>query len=93
MNPCNLRKKHIKQLQGQSSYGEMTHLFRKIVVIQIKSSEALRKLVRFNKSDDNVMKVAKWRFPQVLVAHFGFCYEWPHDFNGLGNERLDVSHA
>jgi hypothetical protein len=88
-----LEKKTHQTIAGAKQLREMTHLFRKIVVIQIKSSEALRKLVRFNKSDDNVMKVAKWRFPQVLVAHFGFCYEWPHDFNGLGNERLDVSHA
>ena len=72
---------------------EMTNLLRKIVVIQIYSCKALGKLVRFNKRDHNVMKVAEGRLPQVLVAHFGFRYKWPHDFNGLGNERLDVSHA
>ncbi len=74
-------------------HSEQTHLLRKVVVIQIRRSQALRKLVRFDKSNDNVVKVAEGRLPQVLVAHFGFCDERPHDFNGLGDKRLDISHS
>jgi hypothetical protein len=80
-------------MAGIQGRRQMAHLFREIVVIQIYCCEALWKLVRFYKSDHNVVKVSEWRLPQVLVAHFGFCYEWPHDFDGLRNERLDVSHA
>ena len=72
---------------------EATRLFCEIVVIQIWRSETLWKLVRFHESHNNVMKVAERGLPQVFVAHFGFCNERPHDFNGLENECLNVGHA
>ena len=79
--------------EGQQRDRETANLFREIVVIEILRGQPLGKLVCFNKSNNNVVKVAEGRLAQVLVTHFGFCYEWPQDLDCLGDESLDVGHA